>query len=80
MSESDLLNLPQLAERMGVCVRSVNNWMKAGLLPRPIRLTRATSYFLWSDVVNHLSALKNRPAAANQSAVESQTAVTLVEG
>lgn len=61
-SESDveaekLLSLSQVAEVLGLCVRSVRRLVDRGVLPRPVRVGRAVRLFK-SDVDGYLEGLR----------------------
>ena len=54
-SRDEMLTKQELAARFKVSVRTIENWLKDGFLPR-IRITRVVRFY-WPEVVAHL--LKN---------------------
>lgn len=48
----EFLNKRQLAERLKITVRTVENWMAAGVVP--FVKVRKVVLFQWHDVVDHL--------------------------
>ena len=49
----EFIGKPEVARRLNKTIRSVDNWMKRGLLPY-YKIGRSVS-FKWSDVENHLA-------------------------
>jgi DNA-binding transcriptional regulator YiaG len=52
--EEQFMSKGELAHRFNVTVRTVDNWMKAGIVPY-FKMNRMVM-FTWSDVVTHLRA------------------------
>ena len=48
----EFMNKRQLAERLKVTVRTIENWMAAGVVPY-IKIKKVV-LFTWADVVDHL--------------------------
>lgn len=44
------LNVNELAVRYGVCVATIRNWARAGILPQPTRLTAGCSRWPLADL------------------------------
>ncbi len=53
-STEDFIDKPEVARRLKKTIRSVDNWMKRGLLPY-YKIGRSV-LFKWSDVEAHLAA------------------------
>jgi excisionase family DNA binding protein len=53
-----LLNKREIAQRLRFSVRSVDGWMKRGLIPY-LKIGRSVR-FRWSEVERHLGALESR--------------------
>jgi predicted DNA-binding transcriptional regulator AlpA len=56
-AEQRWLRYPQLAERMGVCERTIRRDVDAGNLPKPIKI-RGCVRFDWQEVAAALKARK----------------------
>ena len=56
------LSKKRVAQRYGICTRSVNNWVDSGALPQPVRFTRQT--ILWPVAVLDAHDRQRQAAAA----------------
>jgi len=57
----ELLTAKQLANRLGISMRTLQRWKSAGLLPPAIRLSERTIRWDWPTVVEWLEQ-KRRPS------------------
>lgn len=57
-SASRLVGLPAVAERLAVSTRTIHRLIAAGELPPPVKVGRASRWFL-SDVLGYLARLRD---------------------
>jgi len=60
LSQDEMLTKQEMAARFKVSVRTIENWLNDGFLPR-IRITTRVVRFYWPAVVAHLLKNSGRP-------------------
>jgi len=74
-TDSDrLLDRPSLAERLGVCERSVGSMVSRGELPPPLLHTSGVARWDWNQVLKFLAGRQGKPKRAGRGRYRRTTA------